>query len=49
MVLFNRKIKISDGVETKSVELSPNITAEIDEDGELIGIEISNATHLLIY
>ncbi|MCP5005838.1 MAG: DUF2283 domain-containing protein [Planctomycetes bacterium] len=44
MVLFNRKINISDGVETKSVELSPNITSEIDEDGELIGIEILNAS-----
>ena len=29
-------IKISDGMETNSVELSPNITAEIDENGELI-------------
>ncbi len=26
------------------MELSPNITSEIDEDGELIGIEILNAS-----
>ena len=26
------------------MELSPNITAEIDENGELIGIEILNAS-----
>ncbi len=37
-------ISISDGMETSSVELSPNITAEIDENGELIGIEILNAS-----
>ncbi len=37
-------INISDGMETSSVELSPNITAEIDENGELIGIEILNAS-----
>ena len=37
-------INISDGMETNSVELSPNITAEIDENGELIGIEILNAS-----
>ena len=37
-------INISDGIETNSVELSPNITAEIDENGELIGIEILNAS-----
>ena len=37
-------INISDGIEANSVELSPNITAEIDENGELIGIEILNAS-----
>jgi uncharacterized protein YuzE len=37
-------INISDGIETNSVELSPNITAEIDKNGELIGIEILNAS-----
>ena len=37
-------VNISDGMETNGVELSPNITAEIDENGELIGIEILNAS-----
>ena len=30
--------------EANSVELSPNITAELNEKGELIGIEILNAS-----
>ena len=30
--------------EASSVELSPNITAELNESGELIGIEILNAS-----
>ena len=37
-------INISEGIEANSVELSPNITAEIDENGNLIGIEIFNAS-----
>ncbi|MFQ5825608.1 MAG: DUF2283 domain-containing protein [bacterium] len=37
-------INISEGMEINSVELSPNITAEIDKNGELIGIEILNAS-----
>ncbi|MEW6356685.1 MAG: DUF2283 domain-containing protein [Planctomycetota bacterium] len=35
---------ISDEEEASSVELSPNITAELNEKGELIGIEIINAS-----
>ena len=35
---------ISDERETSSVELTPNITAELNEKGELIGIEILNAS-----
>lgn len=35
---------ISDEGEAKSVELSPNITAELNEKGELIGIEILKAS-----
>jgi Protein of unknown function (DUF2283). len=31
-------INISDDMETNSVELSPNITAEINKNGELIGM-----------
>ena len=35
---------ISDEHETSSVELGPNITAELNEKAELIGIEILDAT-----
>jgi uncharacterized protein YuzE len=35
---------ISDEAEAGSVELSPNITAELNEKGELIGVEILNAS-----
>jgi len=37
-------LAISDEPESGSVELSPNITAELNEKGELIGIEILNAS-----
>jgi uncharacterized protein YuzE len=35
---------LSDEAETGSVELGPDITAELNESGELIGIEILNAS-----
>jgi uncharacterized protein YuzE len=35
---------ISNEEEANSVELSPNITAELNEQGELIGIEILQAS-----
>ena len=35
---------ISNDPESDSIELSPNITAELNENGELIGIEILNAS-----
>ena len=35
---------ISDEPEGGSLELSPNVTAELNEKGELIGIEILNAS-----
>ena len=35
---------MSDEKEANSVELSPNITAELNEQGELIGIEILQAS-----
>jgi uncharacterized protein YuzE len=35
---------LSDGEEANSVELSPNITAELNQQGELIGIEILEAS-----
>jgi len=37
-------VSISEGEEAGSVELSPNITAELNDKGELIGIEIINAS-----
>lgn len=40
-------VAIGEGLETSSIELSPNITAELNEKGELIGIEILNATSYL--
>ena len=38
---------ISDEKEAGSVELSPNITAELNEKGELIGIEIIEASSFI--
>ncbi|OGW03360.1 MAG: hypothetical protein A2889_08925, partial [Nitrospinae bacterium RIFCSPLOWO2_01_FULL_39_10] len=40
-------IVISEGKESDSIELSPNITAELNESGELIGIEILEASSFL--
>ena len=37
-------LTISDEPEAGSVELSPNVTAELNEQGELIGIEILDAS-----
>ena len=37
-------INIQDGAEAKSVELAPNITVELDANGEIIGIEILHAS-----
>jgi len=48
MVYFEKEdilhLVISEEPETNSLELSPNITAELNIDGELIGIEILNAS-----
>jgi len=38
---------ISEGPENASVEISPNVTAELDENGEIIGIEILKASSYL--
>lgn len=35
---------ISEDLEANSIELSPNITAELNDKGELIGIEILQAS-----
>lgn len=37
-------LAISEEDEASSLELSPNVTAELNERGELIGIEILNAS-----
>ena len=38
---------ISDEKEASSVELSPNVTAELNEKGDLIGIEILDASSFI--
>ena len=40
-------LALSDEPEAGSVEISPNITAELNDRGELIGIEILNASAFL--
>ena len=40
-------IKVKDGDEANSVEISPNVTAELDDQNELIGVEILNASKYL--
>lgn len=48
MVYFENQdvlhLSISEEPESGSVELSPNITAELNDKGELIGIEIIHAS-----
>ena len=48
MVYFENEdilhLSISEESESGSIELSPNITAELNDKGELIGIEIINAS-----
>ena len=38
---------LSDEEETGSFELSPNITAELNQQGDLIGIEILHASQFI--
>ena len=40
-------IVLSEGPELGSVEIDPNITLELDENREIIGIEILHATQFL--
>lgn len=37
-------ILIAEGPESSSMEISPNITAELNDKNELIGVEILNAS-----
>lgn len=39
--------KISEDEEINSVEINPNITVELNKDGELIGVEILNASSFI--
>jgi len=51
MVYFEKEdilhLSLSDELEGGSIELSPNITAELNDKGELIGIEILNASNFI--
>lgn len=38
---------ISDENEASSIEVSPNVTAELNDNGELIGIEILDASSFI--
>jgi uncharacterized protein YuzE len=38
---------VSSEKEASSVEISPNITAELNKDGDIIGIEILHASEFL--
>ena len=40
-------LAISDEAEAGSVEVSPNVTAELNDKGELIGIEILGASEFI--
>jgi len=40
-------IRIKDGEEANSVEISPNVTAELDAQNDIIGVEILNASKYL--
>ena len=39
---------ISNEPESRSVELSPNITVELDDKNEMIGVEILNASESVL-
>jgi uncharacterized protein YuzE len=38
---------IADGPESRSLELAPNITVELGQENEMIGVEILNASSFL--
>ena len=40
-------LTLVDGPEAASVELSPNVTAELDANGEIIGLEILDASRFV--
>ena len=40
-------VSLADGEESQSVEITPDITAELNDSGELIGIEILSASRFI--
>ena len=42
-------IKLADGISTESEEAASGIVLDFDEDGRVIGIEIEDASNLIIY
>jgi uncharacterized protein YuzE len=38
---------LAEGPESRSLEIAPNITVELNEENELIGVEILNASSFL--
>ena len=38
---------VADGPEAQSVELSPDVTVEMDAQGQILGVEILNASRFL--
>ena len=38
---------LAEGAESRSLEIAPNITVELNEENELIGVEILNASSFL--
>ncbi len=40
-------LTIAEGPESRSLELSPNITVELNEQNEMIGVEILQASNFL--
>ncbi|HJQ31579.1 MAG TPA: DUF2283 domain-containing protein [Pyrinomonadaceae bacterium] len=38
---------LADGEESRSLEIGPNITVELNDENELIGVEILNASSFL--
>jgi uncharacterized protein YuzE len=51
MIYFEQEdilhLTIADEAEANSIELSPNITAELNDKGELIGLEITKASSFI--
>ncbi|WP_354634763.1 DUF2283 domain-containing protein [Planktothricoides raciborskii] len=51
MIYFEQEdilhLTLADEPEANSIELSPNITAELNDKGELIGLEITKASSFI--